>query len=85
MVITIPIPSDLERKLREDLPDLESAAKEAFLVSLYQQRRLTHKQLADLLALDRWQTEEILHRHGVSDLTPDEIDRQFDTLRKMGN
>lgn len=84
MAITIPIPPELERKLREETPDLESAAKEAFLVSLYRQRRLLHKQLAQLLGLDRWKTEEVLHRYGVSDLTAEEIDRQFETVRQMG-
>ena len=84
MVITIPIPDDLERKLRAETPDLDNAAKEAFLVSLYRQGRLYHKQLAEFLGIDRWQTEEVLRRHGVSDLTPEEIDRQFETVRRMG-
>lgn len=84
VIISIDLPPDLEKRLREETPNLDSVAREAFLIMLYQQGRLYHKQLGELLGLDRWKTEELLHRHGVSDLTPEEIDRQFETIRRMG-
>jgi hypothetical protein len=53
MTITIPIPEDLERTLRAQTPDLDSAASVALLVSLYRRGQLTTKQLADGLGLNR--------------------------------
>jgi hypothetical protein len=87
MTITIPIPADLERKLRADTPDLDAAAKEALLVSMFRQGHLTHKQFADGLGLDRWQAEDVLKKHNVTEDLPtiDEIKEQVQfsaTLRK---
>ncbi len=84
MSITIPLPAELEQKLRAVMPDLDLDAKEAFLVSLYRRGTLYHKDLAALLGLDRWQADAVLHRHGVCDLTPEEVDHQFSTIRRMG-
>ena len=67
MTVTFDISSDLEQQLRRDLPNLDAAAKEAFLVSLYRQRKLTHHQLAQALGLDRFETEDVLHRHNVTE------------------
>jgi hypothetical protein len=70
MTITIHIPPDAERALRESTADLEGAAKEALLVLLYRQGKLHLKQLSDGLGLDRWQTEEVLKKHNVTEDLP---------------
>ena len=85
MTITIHIPPDAERALRESTLDLEGAAKEALLVLLYRQGKLHHKQLADALGLDRWQTEEILKKHNVTEDLPtiEEVREQVRVSRNL--
>jgi hypothetical protein len=69
--------------LRQQLSDLDQAAKEACLVEFYRQRQLTHAQLASALGLDRYSTDGVLKRHGVSyDVSLDELARQVEVLSK---
>jgi hypothetical protein len=67
MTVSFDIPTDLEQSLRHDLADLGAQAKEAFLVSLYRQGKLSHLALAQALGLDRFETEEVLHKHRVTE------------------
>lgn len=67
MGVSFQLPIDLERNLRLDLKDLDAEAKEAFLVSLYRQGKLTHHALSQALGLDRLETEEVLHKHNVTE------------------
>ncbi len=45
MAVTLQLPPDIEQNLREELGDLGAAAKEAVLIELYRQGRLTHPDL----------------------------------------
>lgn len=84
MTLSISIPDRLAEMLRHHIDgDLGAYALEALAVQLYRERKLYHKQLAEILGLDRWQTDEVLRRHGVVDLTPEEIDRQFVAIRNL--
>lgn len=85
MAVTFQLPSELEKNLRHDVPDVESQAKEAFLVSLYRQGKLSHHDLAQVLCLDRIETEELLHKHNVvEDLpTTDDILNDVRTLERL--
>ena len=65
MTVTFELPSDLERDLRQDFQDVDAAAKEVFLVDLYRRGKLSHVALCQALGLDRMETEDLLHRHGV--------------------
>ena len=67
MAVTFQIPSDLEQELRHGLYDLDAEAKKAFLVTLYRQGKLTHFALSQALGLDRFETEELLHQHHVTE------------------
>jgi hypothetical protein len=67
MAVSFQLPSDLEKTLRQDFADLESEAKEAFLVSLYRRGMLSHPALSQALGLDRFKTEELLHKHNVTE------------------
>jgi len=67
MAVSFQLPSDLEQTLRHDLCDLDAEAKEALLVTLYRQRKLTHLELAKALGLDRFETEDVLHKHNVTE------------------
>lgn len=67
MTVSFQIPEKLEKDLRHNVPDVEGEAKEAFLVALYRQGKLSHKALSDALNLDRLETEQVLHKHNVTE------------------
>lgn len=60
MAVTFDLTPQLERRLNRDLSDLGRTAKEAFLVRLYQEGRLSRPELAEALGLDRFQTDALL-------------------------
>jgi len=70
MSVTFELEPALEDHLRNELRDLDAAAKEAFLVSLYRQSKLSQFALSQALGLDRLETEELLHRHNVTEDLP---------------
>jgi len=85
MSVTFQLPDDIEQQLRHDLTDLDQVAKEAALVELYRQANLTHHQLATALGLSRFETEDLLKRHNVTEdlITKNELDAQLAALRKL--
>ena len=85
MTVSFQLPSAIEEQLRRELVDLDQAAKEAALVELYRQRKLTHHELAAALGLDRFETDALLARHRVTEdcVTGEELDKQLTTLRKL--
>jgi predicted HTH domain antitoxin len=66
MNISFEIPQDIERELRTNGLDMNREAKEIYLVDLYRQERITHRQLAEALGLNRYETDGILKRYKVS-------------------
>jgi len=84
MPIVIELPQDLERDLRSRMADLDVAAKEAFAVELYRQRKLNYHQLSRILGLSRLETEAVLKRHEVFyDLTAADVNREAEELRQL--
>jgi hypothetical protein len=78
MTLCFDLPHEIETSLREQLTDLDLAAKEACLVEFYRQGQLTHFQLASALGLDRNATDGLLKRHGVLDeMSLDELKQQL--------
>ena len=71
MAVTIELPHDIEENLRRIVGDLETAAKEAALVELYRQGRLSHQDLARALGTTRLEVETLLKNHGVIEDLPD--------------
>ena len=67
MTVSFQIPSELEQSLRHQLSDLDAAAKEALLVTLYRQNNISHLALSQALGLDRFETEAILQKHNVTE------------------
>jgi hypothetical protein len=65
MAITFDLPGDIEQNLRRSMGDLERAAKEAALVELYRQGRLSHRDFCRALGLSRMEAEEVLKQHFV--------------------
>lgn len=84
MVVTVQLPPATEQRLRAETPDLESAAKEALVVEMYRQGRLTRYELSEALGLDRFETDAVLKRHRVPvDLaTSEEIEESLRRLRQ---
>jgi predicted HTH domain antitoxin len=85
MAVSFQLPADLEHELRSDVRDLDAEAKEALLVSLYRQGKLSHLGLATALCLDRFETEDVLLKHNVTeDLgTVEDYLADADALKKL--
>jgi predicted HTH domain antitoxin len=83
MSVTIQIPADVEQRLRAENPDLETTAREAMLVELYRQDKLSHHELSQALGLDRFETDGLLKRHGVTEDLP--TNEEYDAaLARLG-
>jgi predicted HTH domain antitoxin len=82
MTLTVQIPADVERRLREQTDDLDAEAKEAMLVEFYRQGKLSHYELAMALDLSRYDTDGLLKRHNVTEDSPslDEIRSELDFI-----
>ena len=85
MAVIIELPGDVEQRLRAETPDLDSAAKEAMLIELYRQDKLSHYELSLALGLDRFETDGVLKKHNVTvDLpTAERIEEGLRRLRQL--
>ena len=70
MTITFELPRQIEDELRRGVSNLDHLAKEAVLVELYRQQRLSHHELAEALGLNRFETDGLLKRHRVVEDLP---------------
>jgi len=85
MSISFELPVAVEEQLRRDHADLDIVAKEAALVELYRQGRITQHQLGLSLDKSRFDVDELLKRHKVTeDLdTAEQVAEQITTLRRL--
>ena len=85
MSISFELPVAVEEQLRRDHADLDVVAKEAALVELYRQGRITQYQLGLSLDKSRFEVEELLKRHKVTeDLdTAEQVAEQITILRRL--
>ncbi|MGA2232655.1 MAG: UPF0175 family protein [Tepidisphaeraceae bacterium] len=67
MAVTFQLPDDVEQRLRARRINLESEAKESFLIDLYRRGELSHLALSKALGLDRYDTEQVLRKHNVTE------------------
>jgi hypothetical protein len=82
MNISFEIPPDIEQELSHTGADLNGEAKEAYLVEMYRQDRITHHQLAEALGLNRIETDGVLKRYKVSPgPTVEELRAEIGSLR----
>mgnify|MGYP006270851453 CR=1 FL=1 len=83
--ISFDLPAAVEDQLRRELADLDVAAKEAALVELYRQGRISHHQLGLSLGIQRHETDALLKQHGVVEDLPkaEEMAGQIATLRRL--
>ncbi len=85
MSISFDLPASVEDQLRRELVDLDVVAKEAVLVALYRQGRITHHQLGLSLGLERHETDGLLKSHNVTEDLPraEELAEEIATLRRL--
>ena len=85
MAITIELPSAIEEKLRSEMGDLAAGGKEALLIELYREGRISHGELAEGLGLSRNQVDDVLRGRRVTEdlLTTKELDEQVAGLRRL--
>jgi predicted HTH domain antitoxin len=83
--VSFQLPDDVEQLLRQELGDLDAAAKEAALVELYRQGQLSHGRLALALGISRYETDAVLKRHNVTEdlVTYEEYLEQVRDLRNI--
>ncbi|HTQ39421.1 MAG TPA: UPF0175 family protein [Pirellulales bacterium] len=83
--VSFTLPESIEQQLRAQLGDLSAAAKEAALVELYRQDKLSHHELGVALGLSRFEVDGLLKRHHVTEdlMTIEEFNRQQETLDKL--
>ena len=83
IIIRFDIPQDIEQELSASVSDLNADAREAYLVSLYREDRITHHQLGQALGTTRLETEAVLKRHRVSSgVTAEELRSQGAAFRE---
>lgn len=84
MAICFELPPDVEQGLRLKLGDVNRVTKEAALVELYRQEKITHHELARSLGLSRFETDALLKRHNVTEdlMTVEELQAE---LRPLAN
>jgi predicted HTH domain antitoxin len=84
MTISFQLPPDIAEQIRTNGADLNGEAREAYLVELYRQERITHHQLAETLGLNRIETDGLLKRHKVSPgPTLEELRAEIGSLRDV--
>jgi len=83
MNISFELPQSIEQELRTDGADINGEAREAYLVELYRQERISHHQFTEVLGLSRIETDGVLKRHEVSSgITAEEMRAQAAALRE---
>jgi hypothetical protein len=85
MAVTFELPTDIEKNLRRTMENLDQTAKEAALVQLYRQDRLTHHELSRALGISRIATEAVLKKHEVTEDLPTaaELKEDLVNLRRL--
>ena len=85
MTISFSLPKPVEEFLRARVGDLNATAKEATLVELYRQGKLSHGELAESLETSRDEANAVLKRHNVTEdlITLEEFDEQVTSLRRL--
>ena len=67
MSISFELPSEIEQHLRREVPNLDQAAKEQFVIANYRKGKLSLGQVARVLGFEtRFQAEEWLGERGVA-------------------
>jgi hypothetical protein len=83
MSISFEIPLEIEQRIRANGLDLDRDAKEVYLMELYRQAKITHRQLEEALALSFHETAQLVKRRDMGqDLDIKEYEAGRELLRK---
>src|SRR5438046_2712135 len=85
--ITFNLPPHLEEKLRAITPDIGADVPETYALELFRRGQITHVELSQLLALDRFETDAYLNRHNVFEgsLSMEDLDADRRTLDRVNS
>ncbi|MGE3244644.1 MAG: UPF0175 family protein [Pirellulales bacterium] len=85
MAVTVELPDPVEQRLRASCADLDAEAKEAMLVELYRQEKLSRYELSLALGLGRFQIDALLKRHNVTEDLPtnEELEADLERARQL--
>lgn len=85
MAVNFKLPKEIEYNLRAHLGDLDQAIKEAALVELYRQGKISPRELAESMGISRLEIESLLKRHGVTEDLPTaaEIEEDVKNLQRL--
>jgi hypothetical protein len=85
MTLTFQLPDELEASLRKTIgDDLNAYAREALVVQLYRDRKVTHAQLQAVLGVSSYAVDTILKKHGgIDELTAEELAGQVDASHNI--
>jgi predicted HTH domain antitoxin len=85
--VRLDLPPDVEQRLRKETPDLSEAVKEAYVLELFRQGKLSHYELSKVLGLDRFETDAYLKKHKVFEgsVTLEDLESDFQTLRTLSS
>ncbi len=83
MILTLELPDNIARALTDKSDrDLPRRALEALAIDGYHERRLTQKQVGELLRLSRIETEDFLAAHlDLYDYEPSALRREVNELK----
>jgi predicted HTH domain antitoxin len=83
MNVSFEIPQDIEQQLRSEGVDPNREAREAYLVKLYRQDRISHAQLRQALDVSFDEAERLIKEYGAGhDIDIEEFEAGRDLLRK---
>ncbi len=84
MTISFEIPHDIERQIRSKDADLNHKAREAFLVELFREHKISHRQLGEALGLEAYETDGVLKRYNVGlGISTEELREEALSLRSV--
>jgi predicted HTH domain antitoxin len=84
MNIHFELPPNIEQRVCNEGTDPNREAKEAYLVDLYRQERISHDDLSESLGLGFHQTQQLIKAHGAGDdFTLAEFEAERAVLREL--
>ena len=78
LTVKLELPESVEKIALEESHNLDSEVRDAYVLELFRQGRLTHFELSQALGLDRFETDAYLKRHNVYEgsLTLEDLEEQ---------
>ena len=84
MTISFDIPTTLKQQIRSSDSELNLKAREAFLVELFREHEISHRQLGEALGLEAYETDGVLKRYNVGlGVSTEELREDAVSLRSM--